>query len=107
LLAIQIASLYRIHSHIILSWARTILFALSEPLAGGDRGEHAIRALSPKASPITRPFNALRDANSGIPFRPNLLQSWYGSAGGQWYLLARCAGAHDRALMRTDFGGDR
>ncbi len=69
------ASLYRINSHIIPSWASTILFALSSSLAGAGHAEqlmmslmlclgffsfsYAIRALSPKALPFTPLSNAL------------------------------------------------
>ena len=69
------ASLYRINSHIIPSWASTILFALSASLAGAGHAEqlmmslmlclgffsfsYAIRALSPKALPFTPLSNAL------------------------------------------------
>jgi hypothetical protein len=67
--------LYRINSHVIPSWASTILFGLSTPLAGAAHAEqlimslvlclgffsfsYAIRAFSPKALPFTPLSNAV------------------------------------------------
>jgi hypothetical protein len=69
------ASLYSINSHIVPSWASTILFSLSASLVGAGHAEqllmslilclgffsfsYAIRALSPKAAPFTPLSNAL------------------------------------------------